>query len=87
MKASGGPVVAGRAYIVGENEPELFIPEQSGRILNQKQMRAAAGRGSSRAVDGGGDQNVTVQLVLDGKVIQQSLLKIKRQGGVNLGLA
>lgn len=28
----GGPVLAGQAYIVGERRPELFIPNQSGRI-------------------------------------------------------
>jgi hypothetical protein len=28
----GGPVFAGEAYIVGETRPELFIPNQSGRI-------------------------------------------------------
>lgn len=52
-RAVGGPVVAGRPYIVGENEPELFIPSQSGRILNQKQMRSAASSGGSGI--GGGD--------------------------------
>lgn len=32
-RAKGGPVQAGRAYIVGENQPELFVPRQSGTIL------------------------------------------------------
>jgi len=31
-KASGGPVSAGRPYIVGERRPELFIPSTGGRI-------------------------------------------------------
>ena len=29
----GGPVTAGRAYIVGERQPELFIPGRSGTIV------------------------------------------------------
>ncbi len=29
----GGPVSAGQPYIVGERRPELFIPNQSGRIV------------------------------------------------------
>lgn len=29
----GGPVMAGRSYIVGERRPELFVPEENGRIL------------------------------------------------------
>lgn len=32
-RASGGPVEAGRPYIVGEHQPELFIPKQSGTVL------------------------------------------------------
>jgi hypothetical protein len=32
-RASGGPVTAGQPYIVGENQPELFIPSSSGMIL------------------------------------------------------
>lgn len=36
-KAQGGPVQAGRAYLVGENwEPELFIPTTSGMIKPAK---------------------------------------------------
>lgn len=47
FRAAGGPVSAGRPYIVGENEPELFVPNSSGQILNQKQMSdAGIGQGS-----------------------------------------
>ena len=31
-RATGGPVSAGRGYIVGENGPELFVPSGAGRI-------------------------------------------------------
>ncbi len=31
-RATGGPVSPGRAYTVGENGPELFVPTSSGRI-------------------------------------------------------
>jgi tape measure domain-containing protein len=33
FRASGGPVQAGKAYVVGEKRPEVFVPEQSGTIL------------------------------------------------------
>lgn len=33
MKAKGGPVTKGQPYIVGENNAELFIPNQNGHIL------------------------------------------------------
>ena len=31
-RATGGPVTAGRAYMVGERGPELFVPTAGGRI-------------------------------------------------------
>lgn len=48
FRAGGGDVTAGRPYIVGENEAELFVPGQSGHIYNQRQL-ASMGSG-----DGGG---------------------------------
>lgn len=33
FRASGGPVAAGKAYVVGERQPELFVPNTSGKIL------------------------------------------------------
>lgn len=32
-RALGGPVQAGQPYIVGERRPEVFVPEQDGRII------------------------------------------------------
>src|SRR5690606_4694041 len=32
-REKGGPVKAGRAYVVGERRPELFIPDEDGMIL------------------------------------------------------
>ena len=32
-RAAGGPVAPGRAYMVGERGPELFVPAVSGRVL------------------------------------------------------
>jgi phage-related minor tail protein len=31
-RATGGPVSAGRPYLVGERGPELFVPSSSGRV-------------------------------------------------------
>ena len=39
-KRHGGDVEEGRAYVVGEDEPEIFIPGVSGTILNQQQIVA-----------------------------------------------
>jgi phage-related minor tail protein len=32
MRASGGPVIGGTSYLVGERGPELFTPSRSGMI-------------------------------------------------------
>lgn len=34
-RATGGPVSPGRAYLVGERGPELFVPSASGAVLPQ----------------------------------------------------
>lgn len=33
FRAAGGPVQAGKAYVVGEKRPELFVPGQNGTIV------------------------------------------------------
>jgi hypothetical protein len=49
-RATGGPVSAGRAYMVGERGPELFVPTAAGRV------EANPGQGNGRMV------NVTVNV-------------------------
>ena len=47
-RAAGGPVAAGRAYLVGERGPEMFIPTTSGvRSLN---LATAVGIGGYEVV-------------------------------------
>lgn len=43
--ASGGPVTAGKTYLVGEEGPELFVSGRSGRIIPNDMLGAAAGGG------------------------------------------
>lgn len=52
-RATGGPVSPGRAYLVGENGPEVFLPTASGRIER--------GVGESGA---GRDVRVAIQLAV-----------------------
>ena len=35
-RAGGGPVTPGRAYLVGERGPELFVPTASGRVETRR---------------------------------------------------
>ena len=91
--AAGGPVYAGQAYIVGENRPEVFVPDRDGTILpNTSRMNVAGGAGRS----GGGNTYITVQLAVEGNVqtendlvaaVHTGLAKVaKRNGGTGLKL-
>ena len=46
-KASGGPVGAGTAYVVGERGPELFVPNASGSIIPNQRLSSAGGGGTT----------------------------------------
>ena len=43
-RANGGPVTANQPYIVGERGPELFMPNQSGAVVNNNQLSSAMNR-------------------------------------------
>jgi len=42
-RASGGPVTADNPYVVGENGPELFLPNKSGSIIPNHAMGSIGG--------------------------------------------
>ncbi len=55
-RATGGPVVGGRAYVVGERGPELFVPTSAGRVEAARSrgpvnitVNVNAGRGAADA--------------------------------------
>lgn len=50
--ASGGSMIPGKSYLVGEHGPELVVPRHSGTVMNANQTANALG---------GGSGNVTVQ--------------------------
>lgn len=49
-RASGGPVVAGKAYMVGEVGPELFVPKSNGTIVPNNRLSAGVGCRSCRTL-------------------------------------
>ena len=56
-RASGGPVQAGKAYIVGEKGPEIVVPDASGTVVPNDQItRLSSSAGITRTVStrGGG---------------------------------
>jgi TP901 family phage tail tape measure protein len=42
-RASGGPVLRNRAYVVGERGPELFVPQQAGQIVSNGALQNGGG--------------------------------------------
>jgi len=87
-RASGGPVVKGWSYLVGENGPEIWSGD-TGRITPARQTaQILSGRGASGggSAQGGGDVLITNVLQLDGHEVHRSLKRVRRQSGP-LGLA
>lgn len=90
--ASGGPAFANRPHIVGEDGPELFIPNNSGTVIpsgvTKQIVRESSGAGNEKVVNAiyamndnisrtGGQRN-TYLLSIDGKVIGEIV-----QGEIN----
>ena len=69
-RATGGPVAPGRAYMVGERSPELFVPTASGRV--------ETGRG------GGGGRDLRLSITInapaggDPRALEQSSRQVAR---------
>jgi tape measure domain-containing protein len=91
FKANGGPVKAGQPYIVGERQPELFVPRTSGTILPSVPMGGDGDNvtnvitvnvdASGSAVSGSNaDGNELGQQIA--VAIQSELIKQKRAGGL-----
>jgi hypothetical protein len=57
-RAAGGPVTAGRGYLVGEEGPELFVPSMSGAIVPNGIASRLEGAAASGAGWGGGSADL-----------------------------
>jgi len=74
-RAAGGPVSAGRAYLVGEQGPELIVPNASGMVLTAGQTQAALGGGATYNV------NVHMPPGADGDQVVSALRRWERANG------
>ena len=88
FRAEGGPVGAGRPYIVGERGPEWFVPDRSGTVLPNGVSPFSAGAAvhNSIAIDArGADAGVEARLrLLAGQIARQAsaiTLDAVRRGG------
>ena len=64
-RAAGGPVSMGSSYIVGEEGPEIFVPNSSGYIIPNDRASRGSGRSTGRMGSSNnyysiryGDQNI-----------------------------
>jgi len=64
-RATGGPVAPGRAYLVGERGPELFVPTSSGKI----ETRTSGGR----------DVRIAISIAAPAGTEPQALARSSRQ--------
>ena len=66
-RAGGGPVEAGKTYIVGEKRPELFVPSSNGHILPDTNSMSAV-------------SNVSINIsALDGSDVMRVLANKKKE--------
>ena len=88
-RASGGSVMGGQGYMVGEQGPEPFIPAQNGRILSVAQSQAAisGGGGGVTVIQnntfGNGVNRAEINAMMP-KMVEASkaaVLDAKRRGG------
>ena len=56
FRADGGPVSAGRAYMVGERGPEMIIPAHAGTVISNAMLRGGGG-GTTIHVDARGSDD------------------------------
>lgn len=83
FRAQGGPVRKGQPYIVGEKRPEVFVPNQNGRILSRvPDAPAMSGR------RGSGSETVNIRLQDDsGRMAQIADQRIVTRSGTIVNVA
>ena len=84
LRANGGPVEAGRPYMVGERGPEMFIPGSNGGIMRNEDMRRMMG--NSPAGAGAPQMNFTFETTNIGgtefvsrEQLEQAMVVTRRQ--------
>ena len=91
-RANGGPVGGGRAYLVGERGPEIFVPGASGQITSNENLNKAlsSGGGGSGVIinqtnnfDGNGADNEKLARMVATATRQQvyDVLKAESRSG------
>lgn len=88
-RAKGGPVQAGKPYLIGEEGPELFMPGASGTIIPNRALASAASAGSAMTTSGAGTTNINVAIEVGptadkasiGKALVEAISAFERRSG------
>ena len=86
FRANGGPVSAGKSYMVGERGPELFVPNTGGRIVPNSDMGSATNivvnvDASGSAVEGDEAEGRELGRLIS-VAVQSEIISQQRPGGL-----
>ena len=86
FRANGGPVTAGKSYMVGERGPEMFVPNTGGRIVPNSDMGSSTNvvvnvDASGSAVEGDEERGRELGRLIS-VAVQSEILQQKRPGGL-----
>jgi hypothetical protein len=81
-RASGGAVVAGRSYLVGENNPEIFTPTQGGIISNAPANSTPLALGINESAGA----NITIEMNINALDSRDVLNVISEQKSAIVGM-
>lgn len=77
-KAAGGPVDAGKTYLVGEQGQELFVPKQSGTIIPNNQL---SGMTTGATTASAAPMVVNITTGADPESVVQAIERYRRRNG------
>ena len=86
FRANGGPVSAGKSYMVGERGPEMFVPNTGGRIVPNSDMGSSTNvvvnvDASGSAVEGDEAQGRELGRLIS-VAVQSEIIQQQRPGGL-----
>jgi TP901 family phage tail tape measure protein len=84
-RALGGPVEAGRAYLVGEKGPEMIVPDSDGYVLTNSETKRAQASSAQLSASRGGT-NISNQTIINVDARGSSLTMADITHGVRVGL-
>jgi hypothetical protein len=78
--AGGGPVMANMPYVVGEEGPELFVPDAAGQIMSNSEFIGGAGvvPAATQTIVVNMNGNVLTERSFQ-DLVQEALLRIQRR--------